>query len=275
MSTSEHHTMERPPALRALRFVTQAMWAILPESLQLIRDVAARDHAPDFEAVLAKRARQITPDSQSMLRGSTAIVPVQGPIFRYANLFTDLSGATSIEMLAQEFQQAQDHPAVKSIVLWVDSPGGMVNGISEFAAQVKASSKPVVAYVGGMAASAAYWIASAARSIVVSDTAQLGSIGVVSTVFIENDNTVVEIVSSQSPGKRPDVRTEEGRAQLQRNADELAQIFIDTVAANRGVSAEKVMNDFGQGGIVIGRSAVKAGMADRLGALESLIAQLN
>ena len=277
MSDRNPHTgAPRKPAQRAMNWIAQERWAIKAESLQLIMDIAGRTHEPDFEAVLAKRGTAINEESQSFIRGSTAVIPVSGPIFRYANLFTMFSGASSIEMMALDLQQAQDSPLVKSIILDIDSPGGMVSGTSEFAAMVRASRKPVVAYVGNMAASAAYWIASAAGSIVMNDTAQLGSIGVVSGMYKKDPNDeVVEIVSSQSPNKRVDIETDEGRALVQKNTDELADVFIDAVAGYRGVTRDKVLSDFGAGGLLIGKNAIGAGMGDRLGSLELLIAQLN
>lgn len=249
-------------------------WLIDSETLRDIRNIAARAHTPDMEAVLAKRGQRLENTGLVEMRGSVAILPIHGPIFRYANLFTEISGATSIEILATDLRRAVRDSKVSTIILDIDSPGGQVNGVSDIAQMVRAAStrKPVIAHVSGMAASAGYWIASAAPQIVVSDTAQVGSIGVVSTVYIDDDDSIVEIVSSQSPGKRPDVRTDEGRAQIQRDTDAIAQIFVETVAANRGVTADKVLTDFGKGGLLVGRDAVAAGMADRVGVLEALIA---
>ncbi len=267
--------MDRKPAQRVIRAIASERWAILPESLQMIMDIAAREHVPDFDAVMAKRGRPLSVDSRTTVRGSTAVIPITGPIFRYANVFTEISGATSVQQVASELRSALDQPTVDSIVLEINSPGGQVTGISELAQMIRAADKTVTAYVDGMAASAAYWIASAADQIVVNDTAQLGSIGVVTTVAVDDSTDAVEIVSTQSPRKRPDVRTEDGKAQMQANTDELAQVFIDTVARNRRVSADKVVSDFGAGGLLIGQSAVNAGMADKVGSLEGLLASIH
>jgi hypothetical protein len=84
-----------------------------------------------------------------------------------------------------------------------------------------------------------------------------------------------EIVSSQSPRKRPDPSTEEGRAQILEQVDHLASLFISRVASFRGVTADKVTSDFGRGGVLPAHLAVEAGMADSLGNFEGLIAELN
>lgn len=263
-----------PRRASAFDLVASMPWAITPEMLGVISDIARRDNEP-IEALEAKLGRPLQNTRTVSVRNGVAIVPVTGPVFRYANLFTRISGATSLDVLAQDFNAALDDPLVSSIVLNIDSPGGQANGIAEFAAMVRNSSKPVTAYVDGSAASAAYWIAAAAGDVVMSKTALVGSIGAVITVDPKSREGQLEIVSSQSPNKRPDLTTDAGRAQIQRMIDALAQVFIEDVAAYRGVSVETVLSDFGQGDVFIGAAAVERGMADRIGTLEEVIAELS
>jgi ClpP class serine protease len=77
-------------------------------------------------------------------------VTITGPIFRYSNLFTQISGATSTEILAKDIQTALDDPSVNRIVLNVDSPGGEVAGISELSNMILEGRrrKRISAYVG-------------------------------------------------------------------------------------------------------------------------------
>lgn len=259
----------------AFDLVAAQPWAITRDMLETISAIARREHdGPD--AVEARLGRPLQNTRQVTMRGDVAIVPLVGPVFRYANLFTQVSGATSLDVLATDFQAAVDDPAVKAIVLAIDSPGGQASGIAEFAALVRASSKPVTAYVDGAAASAAYWIASAANTIVTSKTGELGSIGAVFSVRApDKASGTIEIVSSQSPKKRADVSTDEGRGLIQARADKFAEIFIADVAAFRGVSVEKVLADFGQGDMRMGADAVALGMADSVGTLEEVIAGLS
>lgn len=83
------------------------------------------------------------------------------------------------------------------------------------------------------------------------------------------------IVSSQSPHKRLDPTTDDGRSRLQIRIDSMADVFIETIARNRNVSAENVQNHYGGGDVMIGAKAVSAGLADRIGSLEGLIAELS
>jgi signal peptide peptidase SppA len=267
--------------MKAADWVLSQPWAITEEALGVILAIAERRNESP-EAVEARLGRPLDNTRKVTTRDGVAIIPVAGPISRYADFFSEISGATAIDTLAKDFRTALDDRSVKAVILDMDTPGGTVAGVGEFAqhvAEARGKGKPVVAYVGNQAASAGYWIASAADAIVAAPTATLGSIGVVMGMRVPADPKAgqartVEFVSSQSPHKRPDPQTEAGRAQVQATADDLADVFIDAVAANRGISRDDVLADFGRGGVLVGARAVAAGMADRLGSLEPLIAEL-
>jgi ClpP class serine protease len=247
------------------------------EALDTVMAVA--DRQGDVEALETRLGRSLDNTRNVTVRDGVAVIPITGPIFRYANLFTEISGATSTQVLATDIQTALDDPQIKAIVLNADSPGGEATGINELAEMIYQArgTKPIKAYVGGQAASAMYWIASAADEVIVDDTAQLGSVGVVLSLRKREDRPgekSYEIVSSNAPNKRPDLETEAGMAQLQARTDELASVFLDKVARNRGIPREEVNDRFRQGGIATGALAIEAGMADRLGSLESLITEL-
>lgn len=253
-------------------------WAITETALHTILEIAARENESP-QAVAAKLGRNLQNTYSVTERDGVAIIPVTGPLFRYANLFTMISGASSYELIARDFTAALENPQIKGIILDIDSPGGEVNGVSELSNMVFAArgKKPVVAYASGDAASGAYWIASAADEIVVSETSALGSIGVVGMYQGKSGKSAeaVEIVSSQSPHKRLDPTTDDGRSRLQIRIDSMADVFIETIARNRNVSAENVQNHYGGGDVMIGAKAVSAGLADRIGSLEGLIAELS
>jgi signal peptide peptidase SppA len=243
-------------------------------------DIAARDNEPP-EAVAAKLGKELQNTHKVTERDGVAIIPVTGPLFRYANLFTAISGATSYEMLAQDFTAALENPEISAIILNIDSPGGEVNGCAELASMIfnARGQKPIIAYASGDAASGAYWIASAADEVVASETSGLGSIGVVGVYRgarqDKNVPATIEIVSSQSPNKRLDPESDHGRGKLQARIDAMAEVFVNTVARNRGVEPESVLEQFGGGDILIGKMAVTAGLADRIGSLERLIAEFS
>ena len=264
---------------RTARDIAQAYaWAITPQGLETVLSVADRQGDP--VALAAQLGRPLDNTRATTMReGGVAVIDINGPMFPKANLFSQISGATSTEELLQDFSTAMRDPMVKAIVFNIDSPGGAVKGINELSAAIYAArgSKTVVAYVGGMMASAAYWVGSGASQIVMDATAIAGSIGVRMSVQVSSPDpkiTTHEIISSASPDKVQDIATEPGRASAQRIVDDLAAVFVDTIATYRGVTVEKVLADFGRGGVMVGAAAVAAGLADKLGSLEGVISEL-
>lgn len=260
----------------------EAPWAMLPERLEQLLAIASRQHETSPEALEAYRSTHIKDSQRASRRDDTGILYVDGPLFKRANLFVELSGATSYEILRRDLQILMDDPTIRSVMFMIDSPGGEANGCDELAAAIYGfrGKKPMTAYVSGQACSAAYWIASAADRIVVSDAAVLGSIGVVlgvtDTSGADEKRGVrkIEFVSSQSPGKRPDISTDAGRARIQKMVDDMAGVFVSAVARNRKVSVQDVITKFGGGGVEIGAQAVALGMADRVGSIEAEFAAL-
>jgi len=249
-------------------------WAITETALNNILTIASRQNE-SIEAVSAKLGRDLDNTYVTEVRDGVAVIPVVGPLFRYANLFTAISGASSYEVLAKDFNSALENSDVHSIVLDIDSPGGEVNGCAEFANMIYESrgTKPIIAYASGDAASGAYWIASACDQIIASETSLLGSIGVVAVYRDSNDQSVLEIVSSQSPYKRLDPNSDDGKSRLQSRIDDLASVFIDSIAKHRGVDPPTVLKEFGGGDVFVGKNAIRSGLADDVGSLENIIQQ--
>lgn len=262
-----------------LKAMFQARWAITSEALTVMAAVAVRDTPGAFlqgeiEALSARPGRQVDGARVSTIRGQVGLLEIDGPIFPKSTMFSDISGGASLQRIAHELTALVENPAVSGIVLDINSPGGTVAGTNEFAEMVKEASKkkPVWAYVRNQAASAAYWIASAADSITVEKTASVGSIGVILTAYKYEDDDEVRFVSSVSPRKNAGPDTDQGRADLQAHVDELGQIFLNAISENRKIS-EAVILELG-GATIIGASAVKAGFADEVGTLESVLAKM-
>lgn len=263
--------------IRAFELAAERPWLITESALDQLMAIA--DRMGDPEALETRLGRPLDNSQSAVVRDGVAIIPVTGPIFRYANMFTRISGATSTQVLATDIQAALDNPQVRGIVLNVDSPGGEANGINELSDLIYAarSKKPIKAYVGGMAASGGYWIASAASEVIIDDTGMAGSIGAVVEVKLGDDKESgkrYQIVSRNAPNKRPDLSTEGGRAKIAETIDALGDVFAAKVARNLGVDPEDVPAMGDHGGIKMGAAAVEAGLAHRLGSLESVIADL-
>jgi signal peptide peptidase SppA len=242
------------------------------------------------ESTIALRRSAVAADGtdadeepQLELVGSVAVIKVHGPLSRRDDFWTWLFGGCSYDAIRRQLQLANDNAAVTKILLDIDSPGGDANGCSELADLIfeMRGGKEIVAYIGGMGCSAAYWLASSADRIVCAETALLGSIGVRATLidFSGADKKFgirqIDIVSSQSPGKRDLPIDDEVLSKVQRQCDDLAEVFVAKVARGRDVSTDEVLEKFGKGDVLIGQHAVDAGLADEIGSFNQVLSEMS
>jgi ClpP class serine protease len=271
--------------MRLLNFLAEQKWAITEECLRHMESIylahlarKANGERFDKEALEKELGKPLDNTRTVTIRNGVATIPIEGPIFRYADFFSEISGATTYETLAKDFGGAMADPQVKDVVLYVNSPGGQVDGCNEFSNMIfeaRDKGKRIIAYVSNEAASAAYWIASAADEVVIDDTATVGCIGVILGVGSDSqDGKTKRFISSQTPHKRPDPNKEKGADQIQTVADDLCQVFLDTVARNRGLTPAKAEEDFCAQWLYVGQKAVEAGLADRIGSYESVLEEL-
>ena len=154
------------------------IWLLEPSRLHAL----ARLDTKDLTAMAATGVSRIG-QSTTSIEGDVAVVSVRGTMLKANSLFEQaiaaMFGGVSTPSITAAVRAAGAEPAVKSLVLMIDSPGGQADGIAELAQAVRevAKTKPVLAAVEN-ALSAAYWVASAAtRVVAVSPTSSLGSIG--------------------------------------------------------------------------------------------------
>jgi ClpP class serine protease len=281
------------------------LWAITPEYFDLIMAVAEGISTPQQLAELALRAKQekdwaatlaflnLSPELQAValqagqranntrkveMRGDVAIIPIEGAIFRRANLFSELSSnATSIQVLATDFFKTTRELNAKGVVLNVDSPGGEVNGTPELAGHIFAARSlgiPLWTYSGGTMASASLWLGLAAQKVYVHPSTRSGSIGVMAKYTAGGKHNERVIISSNAPNKNLDPNTAKGELALQKEVDKAESMFIADMARFRGVTTEKVIKDFGAGGTMFGEDAVAAGLVDGISSFEDVIAEM-
>jgi ClpP class serine protease len=186
------------------------------------------------------------------VEGALSVVHVEGPLYPL-----DYYSAR------MELRRAQLQ-GERTVVLHVDSPGGYVSGVRETRraiARAREAGIYVVAYVSGMAASAALWVAAAADEVVLSPLAQVGSVGVITTLYRDAEQgQTVEVVSSQTPKKRASVDDADYIAGLQRRVDEMAGVMLAEIASDRGTTIEAL----GDGSVYGAAEAVSRGLADRV-----------
>jgi len=257
-------------------------WLIMPAKLtEIIRIYDQHLKRNEIDTgVIAKFPKEEEPQGYQIENG-VAMLQLQGIIAKRMNLFINFSGGTSTQLFERDFLSALNDPAVKSILLLVDSPGGSVDGVQELANLIFESrgKKSIVAYTDGVMASAAYWIGSATDKIYISgDTTQVGSIGVVAAhVDISKAEEKMGIKTTEIvAGKfkrvtsRHEPLTLEGRAVLQEAVDHIYSVFVNDVARNRG-KTEKQTLAMADGKVFLGKQAIDVGLVDEVSVLSSLI----
>ena len=222
---------------------------------------------------------QIQPDLSPQIQQieRVAVIDVTSVITPYQNILSLLFGGTSIQELETAFDAAISDPAIDGIVFRIDSPGGLITGVQEFADTVYQArgKKPIVAYSYGNTASAAYWIASAADKVVAGPTTFQGSIGVAMAVPKDEDSRWVRFVSSNAPKKNISANSEEGRDSIQARIDAMEAEFIAAIAQHRGVPEEQILSEFGQGDVLPARTAMSVGMTDMVGGFKDALALIS
>ena len=199
-------------------------------------------------------------------------------------MLTESSGGTSTDRVEAAFQQAIVDPGIGAVILDIDSPGGSVSGVQELWDTIfeVRGQKPVVAVADTLAASAAYWIATAADEIVVSTSSEVGSIGVLTvhedlSKRLEQEGVDATIISAgryKAEANPFEPLSDEAREAIQGRVNDHYQMFVSSVAKGRGVGVGMIRDGFGQGRLVGAREAVVEGMADVVGTLDETIRRL-
>lgn len=260
--------MKTPKTINA---VISEPWAATPEVIYKVLLVVNR--LGDPEALRNRSDASLERTRATSVRNGVAIVSITGPLVRYSGLFTEISGATSYSRVAKDLGEAVRNPEVKSILLDINSGGGSVDGCQELAGHILDARKvkPVNAYIGGTGCSAAYWLASACEKIYAAETSVTGSIGVQLIVPPEEKDGSLSFLSSHSPNKNATPHGEKGKTEAQRIVDDLGEIFVKSVAENRGISKEEVLKNYGQGSVFVGPDALERGMVDEITTIEKIL----
>lgn len=237
-------------------------YLIAPSALSALLDGAVSRSAPSAAEIVAFAAA--APPVEMRTAADVAHIEITGVLTPRPDLLAMLFGGgnTTYEAIQGALKSAAQDPTVKRVVMHIDSPGGTIAGLFETLQAIESFSKPITV-VASQATSAAYAIAAAAGPITAATpAASFGSIGV-ATSLVTNEK-IVDLANRESPGKRPDVTTPEGRAVVQDNLDAVFELFVEAIAKGRGVASTDVVQNFGRGRTVLAREAMRAGMIDRI-----------
>ena len=174
----------------------------------------------------------------------------------------------------------RDDPSVKAIVMRIDSPGGSVAPVQEIYTELEKIEKPIVASMGGSAASGGYYVACAADTILANPGTLTGSIGVIMQFTrmkglydkVGLEHQVIKSGQFKDTGSPFRTLTEEEQAVLQATVDDVYNQFVDTIAEARGdLLTRTEVVELADGRIFSGKQALDSKLIDQLGNLPDAI----
>jgi ClpP class serine protease len=204
--------------------------------------------------------------------GGVAVIEVHGLLLQRTGSLRSWGYCTGYDGIRANVIAALNDPAVQAIAFDVDSPGGECNGLFDLADLIFAarSLKPSIAICSEHAYSAAYALASAASVITVPRSGGVGSIGVI-TVLVDRSKMLTDMGlavhfvvfgSDKAVAGRAEITgmSKEALASVQEDVDRLGELFVATVARNRGTGAGAVRAT--KAACFMGEIGVDAGLAD-------------
>jgi len=208
-------------------------------------------------------------DSPDIPENSVAIIPVQGVM-----LDSDTARLSILLKIAEQ------NPAINSVLLVVNSPGGMVSQIDLVSDQIRDYSKPVISFVMDLNASAAIWLTSGSKRIIVSSKLnRIGSVGVM-TSFTDIWTALKkfgidhrEIYATKSTRKNflkrnlqnSELTTEEQEKPLIDDLDFVNDFFHATVSKNRNIPLE---SEVFSGDMYYAEKGIELGLADEINTID-------
>ncbi len=209
-----------------------------------------------------------------------AMIPVKGYITteRCGPRMIGGTQCAEVAIVRDRIEGAESDPAIKAIVLDINSGGGSVVATGEIEEVVKNCNKPVVAWIEDVGASGAYYIASAADVIVANRNSIIGNIGVIMTVpqyygllrMLGVNMTVIKAGNSKDIGSPYREMTEGEKRDLQEMVNKIYYDFVSGVAENRNLSRVYVEN-ISDGSIYLGLEAKELHLVDVLGGRSTAI----
>jgi len=208
--------------------------------------------------------------ARAFAQSGIAVIPVFGTLVKRSLGLDAASGLMAYDELESRLETALADPQVAGILLDLDSPGGEASGVFELAERIRAAStiKPIWAHANDAAYSAAYAIAAACQRLTLSQTAGVGSIGVIALHVDQSvkdakdglNYTAIFAGSHKNDFSPHEPLTPQATTALQAEVDRLYDIFVNQVGQMRGVDPDAVRAT--EAAVYFGENAVVAGLAD-------------
>ena len=258
---------------------------IHPRKLEVILSVVG----PRMGMVVPETSAQLAqiPQPERVMRTdlqvpNIAVISILGTLVRRTGAMDAASGLTSYASISAQINAAINDPNVDAVLLDIDSPGGEAGGAFDLADEIVSarSTKPIWALANDDAFSAAYAIACSAERIYLTRTGGVGSIGVIALHVDQTQRDALDgyrYTAIYAGDRKNDLSphlplSNEASTTLQTEVDRLYEMFVSTVATNRGLDAQAVRDT--QAGLFYAGDAIEAGFADAIGTADDALRAL-
>ena len=231
------------------------------------------DEQDDMPMMSGRKPYPVSPDG-------IGVITISGTLVKKASWMDAESGLQSYETIRTMLADARNDPGIRGVLLDVDSPGGEVGGLFDLADEVYAmrEQKPCYAIANDEAFSAAYALASSAQHLFVTRTGGVGSIGVIAVHMDQSgwdEKMGRKYTAIYAGARKNDFSThqplsDDARANLQGEVDRLYEMFVASVARNRGIASALIRKT--DAGLFWGEKACSAGLADQVGSFDDALA---
>jgi len=259
---------------------------IHPRKLEVILSVVGPRMGMVVPETSAHQLAQITPPERVMRSDlqtpNIAVISILGTLVRRTGAMDAASGLTSYASISAQIDAAINDPNVDAVLLDIDSPGGEAGGAFDLADEIVSarSTKPIWAVANDDAFSAAYAIACSAERIYLTRTGGVGSIGVIALHVDQTQRDALDgyrYTAIYAGDRKNDLSphlplSNEASTALQTEVDRLYEMFVTTVATNRGLDAQTVRDT--QAGLFYAGDAIEAGFADAIGTADDALRAL-
>jgi ClpP class serine protease len=249
-----------------------APWSIDVRALGMLSSALETGDIETVKATLA--LGQDSCESIVKMVNGIAVIPVTGVLCDEVNFMVRWGWASSYQQIERDFKAAIGNSQVKGVLFYFDTPGGSAIGckrVSDIIFEARGS-KPIRAFTQKMCGSAGFYMMAACDRSEATADALVGSIGTIYThlemsKLLKDIGYSAEVITnSGSPkkghGNMYEPLSDAARKTLQQYVESYGQPFINDVARYRGISAEKVSANYGQGDAIRADVAVNQGIID-------------
>ncbi|WP_017293759.1 signal peptide peptidase SppA [Geminocystis herdmanii] len=261
-----------------LKLVDQLIYQ--DEIIDRLKTITNSTNEDSFRQISIRDYLSANDSSNTAQTNKIAILYVEGSIVDGQGRISEVGSTRFVD----EIRKIRANKEVKAVVVRINSPGGsaVASELILRELQLTAKEKPLVISMGDVAASGGYWIATAGERIFASNQTITGSIGVFGLLFnveditknngVSNDVVKTNNFADLSNTFRP--KTEAELAIIQQSVDNIYELFLERVSEARNMPIPKVA-EIAQGRVWSGKSALKIGLIDEIGGLDSSLEYLN